>query len=36
MPANLDELMNGIEEFWSSLSPEVCKKYIGDLHKVIR
>ena len=34
-PSNLDELMNGIKEFWSSLTREVYKKYIGQLHKVI-
>ena len=34
-PSNLQELINGIEEFWNSLTPEVCQKYIRHLHKVI-
>ena len=34
-PTNLQELMNGIEEFWQSLTPEVCRKYIQHLHKVM-
>ena len=34
-PSNLQELMDGIEKFWASLTPDVCKKYIGHLHKVI-
>ena len=35
-PTNLQELIDGIEEFWQSLTPEVCKKYIHHLHKVMR
>lgn len=34
-PTNLQELMDGIEEFWASLTPDICKKYIGHLHKVM-
>ena len=34
-PTNLQQLMNGIEEFWQSLTPEVCRKYIQHLHKVM-
>ena len=34
-PTNTEELMNGIEEFWNSLTPEVCIKYIRHLHTVI-
>lgn len=34
-PTNLDELMNGIEEFWQTLTPDVCKKYISHLQKVM-
>jgi len=34
-PKNLDELMNGIEEFWQTLTPEVCTRYIRHLHKVM-
>ena len=25
----------GIEQFWLTLTPEICKKYIAHLHKVI-
>ena len=34
-PKNLDELKQGILVFWQSLTPEVCRKYIGHLRKVI-
>ena len=34
-PTNLQQLMNGIEEFWQSLTSEVCRKYIQHLHKVM-
>jgi len=34
-PTNSEELMNGIEQFWLSLTPEICTKYIQHLHKVI-
>ena len=34
-PTNLDELMEGIEEFWNFLIPDVCRKYIRHLHRVI-
>ena len=34
-PTNLEELMNGIEEFWQTLTPDVCKKYISHLQKVM-
>ena len=30
-PSNLQELIDGIEEFWQSLTPEVCKRYIQHL-----
>ena len=33
-PTNLDELMEGIEEFWQTLTPDVCRKYIQHLQKV--
>jgi len=32
---NLDQLKRGIESFWSTLTPAVCRKYIGHLQKVI-
>ena len=34
-PRNLTELKNGIERFWQSLTPDVCKRYINHLNKVI-
>lgn len=34
-PRNLEELKSGIERFWLTLTPEVCRKYISHLNKVI-
>ena len=34
-PKNLQELKAGIKEFWLTLTPAVCQKYIGHLKKVI-
>jgi len=34
-PRNLEELKAGIETFWLSLTPEICRKYISHLKKVI-
>ena len=34
-PTNLEELKSGIQQFWSTLTPEVCCKYISHLHKVM-
>ena len=34
-PKNLQELKDGIKEFWLTLTPSVCQKYIGHLKKVI-
>ena len=34
-PKNLVELKAGIEQFWLTLTPQVCGKYIGHLKKVI-
>jgi len=34
-PSNLEELKEGIQQFWQTLTPSVCKKYIGHLHKVM-
>lgn len=34
-PKNLEELKGGIKEFWKSLTPEVCTRYINHLHRVI-
>lgn len=34
-PRNLDQLRDGIRQFWATLTPEVCRRYIGHLNKVI-
>ena len=34
-PTNRDELVNGIEQFWNSVTPEMCNRYIDHLYKVI-
>ena len=34
-PSNKEELVQGIQEFWQSMTPEKCSKYIGHLQKVI-
>lgn len=34
-PRNLCELKNGILSFWRKMTPNVCKKYVGHIHKVI-
>lgn len=34
-PRNLDQLRDGIHQFWATLTPEVCQRYIGHLSKVI-
>lgn len=34
-PRTLSELKVGIQEFWVTLTPEVCSRYIGHLHRVI-
>lgn len=34
-PRNLEELIAGIQQFWKSMTPEVCRKYIGHLQKVM-
>ena len=34
-PTTKDELVDGIEEFWSTVTREKCQKYIGHIHKVI-
>ena len=34
-PKNLDELKEGIQQFWVTLTPEVCTRYIQHLTKVI-
>ena len=34
-PTNLNSLQEGIKQFWMSMTPEVCRRYINHLHKVI-
>ena len=35
-PKNLAELKAGIKQFWATLTPATCKKYISHLKKVIQ
>ena len=34
-PGNLEELKRGIQQFWMTLTPQVCRRYIEHIHKVI-
>ena len=34
-PTNLEGVISGVKAFWSTLTPEICRKYIGHLHKVM-
>ena len=34
-PYNLQELKDGIQQFWMTLTPDICKKYVRQLHKVM-
>jgi len=34
-PSCKDELVQGIQEFWNTVTPEKCQRYIAHLHKVI-
>ena len=34
-PKDLNDLKQGIQHFWSSLTPEVYNRYINHLHKVV-
>ena len=34
-PRNLEELKRDIRQFWSTMTPAVCRKYISHLRKVI-
>ena len=34
-PKNTEELRTGIKAFWKTLTPEICKRYVGHLRKVI-
>ena len=34
-PKNLETLTEGINRFWSTMTPDVCRKYIDHLHKVM-
>lgn len=35
VPKTKEELIDGIEAFWSTVDIEKCRKYIRHLHKVI-
>jgi hypothetical protein len=34
-PQNKAELEEGLVEFWETVTPEKCQRYINHLHKVI-
>ena len=34
-PRNLETLKEGIQQFWNTLTPEVCRRYINHLNKVV-
>lgn len=34
-PSNKEELVRGIQEFWQTVTPEKCTRYIGHLEKVV-
>ena len=34
-PRNQASLLEGIKKFWKTLTPEVCRRYINHIHKVI-
>ena len=34
-PHNLESLKAGIQQFWNTLTPDVCRRYINHLHKVV-
>jgi hypothetical protein len=34
-PSNKEELINGICDYWSNLTPETCRRYTHHVHKVI-
>ena len=34
-PHNLESVKVGIQQFWNTLSPDVCRRYIDHLHKVV-
>jgi transposase len=34
-PRTKEELINGIKEFWATLTPEKCGRYIHHLYKVV-
>ena len=34
-PTNMESLIDGIKTFWKTMTPDVCKKYIGHIQKVM-
>ena len=34
-PKNKEELVEGIQQFWQTVTPEKCQRYIGHLQKVV-
>ena len=31
----MEDLIRGIKAFWKSMTPDVCKRYIGHIQKVM-
>ena len=34
-PRTKEQLITGIKDFWATLSPEICSRYIDHLYKVV-
>ena len=34
-PANKDELVQGIQQFWATVDVQKCRRYIGHLRRVL-
>ena len=34
-PSNMDALKSGIQQFWMTLTPEICQRYIGHIQRAI-
>jgi transposase len=34
-PRNKEQLVEGINEYWATITPELCNRYINHLYKVI-
>ena len=34
-PANKEELVQGIKDFWKTVTPAMCKRYVDHVRKVV-